>query len=406
MTNLSATARRWAAALNRPITVLLALQLLGGMLLAPQRTFLPVYLKELGYSAVWISWMATAQRLAGLLAAAWGGSLSDTLGRERTLLLGQVGVLLAGLVFFASSPWLIALLYVVSGVGASLQTLGSQSYLLDNARPQAMGVITALYNWGYTVGGALGAPLAGWLLDAGDYTALALPLALGSVLALLINRFWLPPSAVGTEQRARAKVNLGYREIATRPAVLLLAALRFLPTFYWGMALILIPLMLDDVGASKTLIALYATVSQILASLAQIVAGRAADRLGCKVPTLVTFALLALSVSATGLLPGALWAIFVFGSLGASAAWALSTLMPCWVAQVTPSAERGRVLGWVHLWWNLGMVLGSLVGGALFERNVGLPFLVAAGGVLVATALAVAFFRRANAPQADAAATR
>ena len=64
------------------------------------------------------------------------------------------------------------------------------------------------------------------------------------------------------------------------------------------------------------------------------------------------------------------------------------------VARVTAPAERGRVLGWVHLWWNAAMVLGSLVGGALFERGAGLPFGVAGAGVLLAGGLAALFFRR------------
>ncbi len=374
--------------------VLLTLQLMGGMVSSPQRTFFPIYLSDLGHSAVFISWLATAQRLTGLAAAALGGSLSDTLGRERTLLLGQLIVLLAGLVFFASSPWLIVLLCALSGIGYSLQTLGSQTYLLDNAHSRSLGVLTALYNWGYTLGGALAGPLAALLLHANNYRAFAIALTAFSLLILLVNRLFLPPSRTAPALATAAARPRGYREIATRPISLLLAALRFLPTFYWGMALILIPLMLRGAGASLALIALYATVSQIVATLAQIVAGRAADRFGCRWPVLLTYALLTGGVLLTALSSGSIWGIFVSGTLGASAAWAQSTLMPSMVAQVTAPPERGRVLGWIHLWWNAGMVLGSLVGGALFERSAGLPFGVAGLGMLLATGLAALFLRR------------
>lgn len=374
--------------------VLLGLQLMGGMVSSPQRTFLPVYLSDLGYSALFVSWMATAQRLTGLAAAALGGSLSDSLGRERTLLLGQLVVLLAGLVFFAASPWPIVLLCALSGVGYSLQTLGGQSYLLDNARSESLGVLTALYNWGYTLGGALGGPLAALLLQARDYRAFALALTLFSLLTLLVNRLFLPPSRTVPAPASTGSRSRGYGQIARRPTSLLLAALRFLPTFYWGMAQILIPLMLHRAGASISLIALYATLSQVVATLAQIVAGRAADRFGCPRPALLTFALLACGVFWTALAPSSVGGIFASGTLGASAAWALSTLTPSMVARVTAPAERGRVLGWVHLWWNAAMVVGSLVGGALFELGAGLPFGVAGAGVLLAGGLAALFFRR------------
>ena len=77
--------------------------------------------------------------------------------------------------------------------------------------------------------------------------------------------------------------------------------------------------------------------------------------------------------------------------------------MPTLVAQVTQAEERGRALGWVHLWWNLGMVLGGMVGGAMVERRPGAPFAVA--GVLnaIAIILAVAFFRLAATQRVTAA---
>ena len=69
--------------------VLLLLQLMGGMMLSPQRTFFPIYLQELGDSAVIISTLASARQIMGLLASLVGGSLSDVLGRKWTLLAGE-----------------------------------------------------------------------------------------------------------------------------------------------------------------------------------------------------------------------------------------------------------------------------------------------------------------------------
>jgi MFS family permease len=159
------------------------------------------------------------------------------------------------------------------------------------------------------------------------------------------------------------------------------------------MAIVFVPLLLDAAGASKTTIALYATLSQIVASLAQIIVGRAADRWGAKRPTVATLSVLVASILGTGLFAEQLWGVFVFGTAGATAAWSLSTLLPTWVARVAKAEERGRVFGWVHLWWNVGMIAGSLLGGALFDAWKGLPFLVAGAINLASIALVFRFYR-------------
>ena len=389
--------------LKRPIVILLLLQLMAGMLLSPNRTFLPIYIKELGYSALLISTLATASQTAGLLASLAGGTLSDTLGRKWTLLLGNVGYLITSLVFFSPSVGVIGVLWTVGGFAMGLHTLGGESYLMDTAHPNYLGVLAALYNWGYTLGGALSGPVAGFLLDRWSYRVFGTALALFGLLTVLTNLIALPRSPV--EERARSaprKKWFGYGDIVARPPVWMLSALRFLPTFYYGMSNILIPLLLHSAGASKVVIAVYATVGQVAASLAQIVVGRAADRFGPKWPTVITFSVLVAGIIGVGSLTGSLWGVFAFGSLGLAAAWSLSTLLPSLVAQVTAPEERGRVLGWIHLWWNLAMSVGAMAGGAMFERAAGLPFGVSAVLNVISIGLVFVFFRMASSKRRSA----
>jgi MFS family permease len=387
---------RFLSSLIRPILVLLLLQLMGGLILSPQRTFFPIYIHELGYPVLLISILAMGQQAMGLLGAWVGGALSDRLGRKTTLMLGQVGAFLASLAFLTPWPGLIAPLWIISGFCGGVNTVGAQSYLMDAAHPGYLGVLTALYNWGTTLGGALGSPVAGALLDRWSYAAFGLALSAVALLALGVNGLVLPRATGKTHRGPSHQALMGYGDLAKRPVCLLLAFLRFLPTFYWGMALILIPLLLLATGASKTAIALYATISQVCACAGQIVAGRAADRYGAKWVTVTAFVLLVTSMLGTAIASGHFVGIFVCGTLGTTAAWSLSTLMPSLVARVTQSHERGRVLGWVHLWWNLGMILGSLAGGALYRWGAGWPFLLAALLNLVAICLVFVFFRIAE----------
>jgi MFS family permease len=391
----SATRRGFASALTLPIIVLLALQLMGGMMLSPHRTFFPIYAKGLGYSAIAISTMSTARMVASLLASLIGGTLSDSLGRKWTLLLGNLGFLMGCLLFLTPSAWGIGILWALCGFGMGLHTLGGQSYLMDNATPLYLGVLAAFFNWGYTLGGALSSPVAGFLLERWNYGVFAGVLAVFALLTMAVNAFLLPGHRVHAGRQHVSLKNLfGYGNIATRPSVILLSLIRILPTVYWGVAGVFMPLLLSAAGATLTTVAWYATASQVVASLAQVAVGRAADRFGAKWPTVLMFVVLVICVLCTGALPNQLWSVFAFGMGGTAAAWSLSTLLPSLVSRVTVPEERGRVLGWIHLWWNAAMIAGSLLGGALYERGPGLPFLVAGALNVVSVGLVFVFFGR------------
>jgi MFS family permease len=391
--------RSLGSVLTRPVIALLLLQLMGGMMLSPQRTFFPVYARELGHPAVLIATWVTVRQLMGLVASLVGGTLSDAWGRKWTFLAGQIGFLLCSTVFLFRQPGWIAVLWTLSGFGSGLHTLGGQSYLVDAAPPGHMGLLSALYNWGYTLGGALSSPAAGYLLDNWDYRLFGTVLSVFALATIAVNLFVLPRTSHRAKREATSWNSLfGYRDIATRPPVVLLTLMRFLPTFAYGMASVLIPLLLHSARATKTTIALYATISQVVSTAAQLVSGRAADRARQKRghmrgPTLVVFAAFIAGIFGLAALPGRVPGLFVFGTLGIAAAWSLSTLLPLWVARVTPQEERGRVLGWIHLWWNAAMVAGAMTGGALVERWPSLPFLIAGVLNLGTIGLVIAFFR-------------
>jgi MFS family permease len=379
------------------MVVLLLLQLMAGMMLMPHRAFLPLYVQELGYGPTQIAGLSSMGMALAMVASLVGGTLSDRLGRKWTLLLGNAGYALGGLLFLTPRLGWIGLLWGVSGFCMGLHTLGSQSYLVDAAPRAYLGLSTALYNWGYTLGGALSSPAVGYLLDRWGYGAFGGSLTAFALLAVTLNALYLPRLHAPThEDSASPRALFGYATLARRPVVILLVAMRFLPTLAYGVATVFLPLLLDAAGASKTVIAAYVTISQVAASLAQVIVGRAADRWGGKWPTALVYGALVASALGTGLLAGQLWGVFAFGTAAAAAAWSLSTLLPGWVAHVTEAAERGRVLGWIHLWWNVAMMFGSLLGGALYALAPGLPFLITGAANVLSIGLAVVFYRVAT----------
>ncbi len=401
------------SAFNLRVSLLFLLQLLTGIVTAPCYTFLPVYLSDLGRTAVFISMVFSVQRTIALVSSLAGGTLSDFLSRKQTLLLGQVGVIAATLVFISPLSALVIVFWSLNGFGVSLNTLGGQSYLLDNANHAYLGMLTAFYFWGYTLGAAIGSPLAGLLLGLTGYRTLGLCLTCLGLLALGVTARCLPPSANERQDAGRANQGatepardaeprsglFGYRELALRPVVLLLVSLRFLPTFCYGMMTIFIPLLLKRAEATTGIIALYATTSSLCAAFLQMAVGRIADRTGPKWPSVVAYSMLLCSSICVGLFSQSLWPTFVLGVVGISAAWSLSVLLSPLVASVTKAFERGRVLGYIHLFWNAAMILSSLVGGVLFETWTGLPFIVGGAVVVACPPLVFVFFRLVRAAQ-------
>ena len=188
----------------------------------------------------------------------------------------------------------------------------------------------------------------------------------------------------------------GYRVLLQRN-IIMLGMFRFLPTCFYGVTTLL-PLVIKQQGGSNSAVAYYAAVSAVLASLTQLLAGRASDRWGVRWPTRVAFTAILFSIAGIILTAQSLWGLYVFGAVGVSAAWALSTLLPGLVTMAAEPPVRGRVFGMLFLLWTAGMILGTLLGGALLEVDLRLPFLVVGLLNILALILTVPFFR-VNLPQ-------
>lgn len=376
---------------HRSIAALLLVQLLNGGILSAQRYFFPIYATEaLVLGAAGVSSLVALAQGVGMVAAVVGGGLTDLLGRKRTLAMGLAGFAVSSLAFLARAPWLVGCLWAISGAAISFASLGAQGYLIRATGPWRLGLVSAFYHWGFTIGGALGSPVAGWILDTLGYNDFAHVLIGCAAFNTLLAIGLLPEHQriqVADQTGERAGALRDYIRIVGRPKVVQMGLLRFLPTCYYGLSMVLTPLLIFRVTGTKTSVAVYATISQVGAALAQFVTGRASDRIGPRIPTMVALTALAIGAAGQALYTQHGLGLFVFGCIGVAAAWALSTLMPVLVAQSAEPREHGRVLGSLSLLWNLGMVVGGLLGGALVSRGPGLPFGLATG--LTATAVIV-----------------
>lgn len=378
-----------------PVMPLLFVQFCTGAWILTQMSFFPIYLEEeLLYAPMAIATVIAIGQASGLVAALLGGGLTDAWGSKRVLVLGLLGSMIASLVFQTQLALLVAALWGLAGVATSLQTLGGSSYLTRMSSPQRLGLLSALFALSLTLGGAVGSPLAGRLLDAAGFSLYGLVGLAILAITLLWAIVMLPVQSPDSHVQRQSRQASSMLELTHRPLVRLLIGLRYLPTIYYGLSSVMIPLMLNELAGNKSTVAVYSTVSLVVASVAQLLAGRAADYYGHRGPTLIGYAALSVSALGLALFADKLWGVFFFGILGNAVAWALATLFFCLVSDGVPRHEHGRAFGLMHATWSIAMISGAMLGGALTRFATGLPFLAAGLLNSVAILLVLAFFRR------------
>ncbi len=379
-----------------PLIGLLGVQMLAGIMLTPLNNFRGIYLNEvLAYPLAQVGQVIALGQIVGMFASILSGSLSDRWGHKWILFIGVGAMAISSLLFFFHAPWIVIVFWCISTAGMGLSAVSGQGYLTLVSGAGILGLASALYNWGYTIGGAIGTPLATLILNDDDYAKMGFALlAVGLVTALIASM--LPRQHLDPPSRNAPTVAGGYG-VLLRRQIALLGLLRFLPTCYYGV-MTLVPLLIKQQSGSNVAVAWYVTGSLIFASLAQLVAGRAADRRGVRLPTQIAFAAILIAIVGTIFTAQSIWGLYIFGTLGVSAAWALSTLLPGLVTRAAEPEIRGRVFGMLQLLWTIAMALGALIGGNLLEVDLRLPFAIVGVLNIAALVLTRAFFRM-TAPQ-------
>lgn len=374
-----------------PLFGLLMVQLLMGIMLAPRANFFGIYLHEvITYPVAQVAQVLALGQIINMLSAVAAGSLGDRWGHKWVLFLGMIALAASSLLYNVQIPWLVIALWGVSSVGMALTTVGGQGYLTMASSAGILGLASALYNWGYTAGGAVGTPLSTLVLGENNYFVLGLVLGGFTLLPALIASF-LPQLRPVSNADSKASVSTGYG-VFLRRRIILLSLLRFLPTCYYGITS-LFPLLIKQQSGDNAAVAWFVTVSSIFASLTQLAAGRFADRYGVRLPTQIAFSAILVAIVGTIFTIQSIWGLYVFGTIGIGAAWALSTLLPGMVTTAAEPAVHGRVFGGLHMVWTTAMMVGTLLGGELMEIDMRLPFMVVGALNVIALLLTVPFFR-------------
>jgi MFS family permease len=361
---------------------------LNSFIVSPFAALFPVYVEaDLERQPWFTGYLRALMLVLGGIFALVSGRLCDLLGRKNTLLLGLAGSMLSGLVFRASDPLVLTLLIFVLGAATGPWSTAGQSYLIASVDPRRLGLGGALYFLSNTAGNSLGSLVTGVLKERWTFPQIGAAMTAALIVAFLL-AFLLLPGGGATARTGPAPLSFwsAYRPLLRRREVHMLVGLRSMVTTFWGMASLLLPLLIYRASGSQSLPAYYASVSLAGAAAGQLLTGYLCDRFGRFWPLSAASGGVALSALGLALSWDSLPGLFLFGTCLTGTAWAVSTLIPKLISDVAGPDEKNRLVGLGHLVWSGAMVAGSIAGGLMVEYHPAAPFYagaaLAAGGTL------------------------
>jgi len=389
------------------VAVVIGLAELGFATVIP---LLPLYLTErMGASVKLVGAVVAAFALTEtFLKAAWG-SVADRLGRRPMIMAGLVVSSIAPLLMSVlRQAWLFVPLRVIDGAGSSALWPAASAIIADTTPPHrratAMGALNMFFLAGFAFGPTLGLYVVGF---TGSYTAgfylAAIVLLIAAVVAAFtlrgLGQTHLPPSDVdivgyhGTAPNPELEAVV--EEARRVPLLGVMLVVAFVQTFGAGLlAPILVIYAKRIVGLSEQMIGTLFLVLMLTVALASLAAGHIADRWGKMRSVSVGMVMGSLGVWLLPLSPRLTLLAASAVLLGVS--YALS--MPAWhalVSELAPPGRTGLAMGAAQTAQGLGLVLGPLLGGIMWDTlGHRSPFFGAAALLTVGTAVSLLAMHR------------
>jgi MFS family permease len=376
--------------MRRLFPLVAAVILVDTMFYAAIAPLLPHYVDELGISKSAAGVLSASYAAGTLIAALPSGWLAARLGVRRTMLTGLALLGGSSLAFaFARDVAVLDAARFVQGVGGACAWTGGLSWLLARTPRERRGEV---------IGSALAAAIAGVLLG---------PVLGGAATVLGPEPVFATVTAIAAALAAWA-ISTPAVAPAPPPSLRAVAAALFsapvlagfwlvgLPAILAGLFNVLVPLRLDELGASGVLVGAVFLIAAATEAVASRIFGGLSDRRGRMVP--IRAGLAASTIAAVILpLPASivLLALVTIGAVVSLALfWAPAMALTSDAAEAT-GLDQGFALALVNLAWAGGQVLGGSAGADLAaSTSDAVPYLIAAA--LFALTLAVMAARAAR----------
>ncbi|MHA2060968.1 MAG: MFS transporter [Candidatus Sifarchaeia archaeon] len=366
--------------------------------------YFPLFAIELGAEVWHVGFLVTAFIVGRVLFNDRAGRLSDTYGRKLIINLGALGYAAISIFMFFIIHWThMLVLNFFWGMASAFVWSPSEACLVDQVSPKKRGEALSLF-FTLTNFGWVGGPAIGGLAQHYAFNTLNMSLAdsfrfpfyivfVLSLLSLVIVRLCvqetrgkgatceIPSPSLKIDNSGEGKAELP-KYLKRNLYVFFFAA--FANGFSWAFLEPLLPIYLTDkIGAIPLEIGIIFTTAGLCGIFVNYPSGRMSDKFGRK--PLISVGM-ACSRTATLLIPAfSQTAASVTGVMGVRSVGfnvsqpALRALQ----ADQVPYARRGQLFGRIEMFFDVGMIIGSLISPPLYSAFGSVPLFTLFGHVIL-----------------------
>lgn len=357
------------------ILVLGLVHLIESIAFSIPMSYFPNYAISLGASVASIGLFTSSFMLMMAILSPKVGSLSDTHGRKRFILLGLSGDVILGTVTGLAPSWhWLLLIRVLNGAASAGAMLPSEALLIDSVSPQrrgeASGFVMALGMIGRNIGPVFGGTIQ-WLGVSNGLSLVnsyRIPYFVDSALALLAVilvawRIREPERRIQT----RSSSTEGRVNVPLSPSIKVMLVTSFASGIGVGFIIPISVLFYNDkFGIQPVTIGFIMSLTGLIGLSASLLSGRISDKVGRK-PIIALGGLasriLGFALPLTGRVEQA-------GIVLAGRSLGFNIMMPAMRAlraDIVPAESRGRFFGLFATAFTSGSIIGPIIGTYLYS---------------------------------------
>jgi MFS family permease len=341
---------------------------------------LPAYLDQMGGGEYKGLIIALFTLTAGL-SRPFSGKLADTVGRIPVMIFGAVICFICGFLYPIATTvfWFLALRFF-HGLSTGFKPTGTAAYVADvipaNRRGEAMGVLGLCGSLGMAGGPAIGSTLANiYSLEVTFYAS-----SVSAIMSVLI-LVGMHETLTDREPFRFKLLRLDWSEVI-EPRVWAPCVVMLLTTYSFGVALTLLPDQSDALGIdNRGLVFMYMTIASVAV---RFFAGKASDRYGRVIVLKWAALILVVGCLFIGFAPTGFWLLVAGVFFGLAVGMNTPTIY-AWTIDLSHSERRGRAIATMYISLEIGIGLGALTSGWLYNNQLErLPYAFVVASILAA----------------------
>jgi len=366
-----------------PLCFAVFVSMLGFGLVMP---LLPMYARNFGATGIQLGFLTASFALTRAVSTLPGGWLSDRMGRKKPI---AVGLLMYSIVMalygFSQDVNQLILLRSLQGVASGIVWPVISTMVVDIALPQdrakALGLYETMHFLGMIVGPGLGGILAGvFNISVPFFVCGGLALMTTVLVIFTVRETVTAKTRISTPQAefdfpAKPASNKsphidfqGIRQLTPYPRVFCgICAARFIIAFSNSLIQPVLSVYANEMlGISEAGVGILFSVMAVVTLFTTLPLGTAADSIGRK-PILILGKVFDAASALLMIFSGSFWPLFFVMMIRGLGRGATNPTVTAMFSSVVPASMRGRGMGIFNSFQNVGLVVGSSIGGFLFE---------------------------------------